>query len=394
MADGAAGPVPSRVAAQAAVSSLTASFRATAGTASVQERLETAFAEAHQAVRRAALGSHAEGRAGACLAAAVIERGTITFARVGGGRLHALRASGPVAFAGRPSTGYVGDGVTDPDVAAHTVSLDNGDRVVLATNPTARTISADLAALARGGSAQIMAQNLVGAARRRGETGALVLQVLEIRNDVTDREAHPALRRLAQPEVPTYDVDGRRVWGFARRPPRGPALAAALVLTIGTATGAVVAWLAGPVASRSAPPPTVTDSRPAPQVDPGRLEPPGGGADAPAPALAPAPEPVEAPPTDPADARVAGLFRDGEPGEAARALKRHLERSQRKSGGAELVAVDRWIAANPGPRVVRVLVELIQLRPKASIRRWAGDLVADLYRRAAAPGVSDGPATP
>ncbi len=399
VADGAAGPVPSRVAAQAAVSSLTASFRATAGKASTQERLETAFAEAHQAVRRAALGSHAEGRAGASLAAAVIERDTITFGRIGGGRLHALRSETAVAFSGRTPAGYVGDGITPPDVTTHALRLETGDRVVLATDPTARTIAADLSALARGGSPQIMAQSLVGAARRRGESGALVLQVLEVRSQSVERDAHPALSRLAQPEVPTYDVDGRRVHGFARRPaPTGPAALATIVLVLGVATGGVAAWMAGP-ATDGVRHPTGLASTAAPTTAP--RDPPDGSDGAALDALpaeaAAADTGLEGPAEPPAprsadDARVEGLFMTGEPNEAARALKRHLERSRRQTGGSALVAVDRWVAGHADARVVRVLVELIQLRPRDPIRRWAADLVADLYGRAAKDGLSAPPA--
>ena len=371
VADGAAGPVPSRIAAQAAVSAVTASVRATSGH-TVDERLFAAFRDAHRAVRRSAVGSHAEGRAGAAVAALVLTRERVTLARIGGGRAYVVSSDGNISrFAPSVADGYVGDAVSVPELVSRPTHLMTSDRLVLATEATARTIASDLASLCRGDSPQAVAQRLAATARRRGESGALLVQVLEVRSEHVEREAHPAVARLARGHARTYDVEGRRVHGLRERPRHrsGPGRLAVVVALAGALTGGALGWLTsrpGPPAahtSRGAPDaPTPPPPPPAP-VSPTATRPPAEDA---------------GPPLH--EEALAEAFR--EPSSiagCAKAVRRYLDRTWRQEGQRGLDRAAAWVELNRSKHVIDVLVAVLQGGPPHRIRTWAGEVLSILY---------------
>ncbi|MGM0574375.1 MAG: PP2C family protein-serine/threonine phosphatase [Myxococcota bacterium] len=361
VADGATGPVPSRLAAQSAVSALVSAWRSREGEAT-SDRLRAGFREAHQAVRRAAVGSHAEGAAGTSLVTLVVEAGRLTLARLGGGRAYLVEPGAAVTALGKgaPPDGYIGDGRSDPEIGSFPTDLAPGDRLILSTEATARPLAGDLDALCRGSSPQLVAQALVSAARRRGASTALALQVLEMRSESLLREAHPAVGRIDRHQAPTFDVDGRRVRGLARRSgsTRRGTPGASVAGVLGLATGALAAWLqlAGP----AAPPPARPDPPAVDTTD-------AAGAEQ-SPSLVP-------------------LFREGTPEEAARAVGARLEATYAREGPVALDEAEAWIRAHRDPRVVEVLVALLDQRPSTAVRRWVRDLLPGLWRDPGPPDV-------
>ena len=422
VADGSKGATPAKSVAQAAVAAVTSTFRAGNPHTAVAERLADAFRSVHSAIAEATLGTPAEGRGGAEIAAFIIEPGHVTFARVGGGRLYILESHGAVSFPVSATSGFAGDGTTEPDIVTRAVALLPGDRLVLATESTARTIAADIGALAQSSSPQLTAQALVGAARRRGERGALVAHVVEVRSEATPRTRRPTLTSndLAPPTA--LDLDGRRLNGLPssnrqRNLPWGWLIALASLAVVAAYWPAEFAM--GPVVSNPSP---ATKSAPStrPSADarveadiaprdggaqlgalergPGPGAAPEGDSEAPsveaeqealnqgfddvearpAPSALPADGTID--PNEPMDTKVADIFKWENPRIAARELKRYLVRSkQKRELQRAMLMVERWIADHPDRTTFIILMHFHEKRTSTRLRRWARQQMAALY---------------
>ncbi len=207
--DGAFGPVPTRLAAQIAVSATIARFRSSLFP-QTNEQLGEAFAEAHGAVRRAAIGSHAEGRAGASLIAVVVEATGITAARVGGGRAYILLDDAAYPLYDSRGDGFVGDESTAVEFAMWPEPLPKGARIVVLSESTARAVAADVEQLAGAPPPQLAAARVADAARRRGQYEPLAVQVVEMASEATRPGPHPAVEKLSRGGPPrTLSADGR-----------------------------------------------------------------------------------------------------------------------------------------------------------------------------------------
>jgi hypothetical protein len=417
VADSAKGATPTKSIAQAAVAAVTSAFRSGSAQTAVAERLADAFRSVHAAIQEATIGTQAEGRGGAEIAAFIIEPGHVTFARVGGGRLYVLESHGAVSFPVSHTSGFAGDGTTEPDIVTRAVALMPGDRLVLTTEATARTIAADIGALAQSSSPQLTAQALVGAARRRGERGALVAHVVEIRSEAPSRTRRPTLATADIPVPPAIGLDGRQMRGMPSSKtqsnlPWGWLIALASLAAV-TAYWPAEFWLA-PVVS-----------------DPGQLEAPraeqrptpdaadtmsrdadlSASTDA-VEAAVPTPEQVAAttPPTaaeervlkadeldsipvadtipsdgtidpnEPMDTKVADIFKWDNPRISARDLKRYLVRS--KANGKlqrSLKMIERWIVDHPDRATFLVIMHFQEKRTSTRLKRWARQQMATLY---------------
>ena len=380
MADGAAGPMPSRLAAQAATSAIVAAYRSSVEN-STDERLRSCFTAAHEAVEKSGLGHRQEGRVGAAVVAAVVEAHQITVARVGAGRAHALHGGEAENLVKEVVAGYIGDGTTEPDVQSFPIALTPGERLVLATEPTARTIAPDLAALCRGSSPQIAAHALITAAQRRGERSALAVQVLEIRSLASQRAPLPSTARLAREELPAFR-DGRGeledVWN---EPPAAVSRATLQLMlgSLGMMLGALTAILSAPSAAtrpadgnqiavlavgHTSPEELERRVQEESEVLITLIQEDGSG------------EIAEVGSIGDVQSR---LFEGGKPRDAARTLKRHLTRRFRVGGLPMLRPIEIWIRDHRSKRVISVLVELLDLHPSLPIRRWLRDLLPELY---------------
>ena len=426
VADSAKGATPSKAVAQAAVAAVTSAFRAGSSHTAVAERLADAFRSVHAAIQEATIGTQAEGRGGADISAFIIEPGHVTFARVGGGRLYILESHGAVSFPVSQTTGFAGDGTTEPDIVTRAVALMPGDRLVLATEATARTIAADIGALAQSSSPQLTAQALVGAARRRGERGALVAHVVEIRSEAHSRTRRPTLATVDVPTPPAIGLDGRQMRGMPNGKSRsglpwgwGIAL---VVLVAATAYWPAEFWLT----------PVVSDpgqlSSPEPEAQPATPSKDVVSADAiarghqdgtaqspvvePAEAEAPAADPETVPvkrtaaqtrtskqdelekipvadtvpsdgtvdPNEPMDTKVADIFKWDNPRISARDLKRYLLKANKKGElQRSLKMIERWIADHPDRATFLVMMHFQEKRTSTRLRRWARQQMAALY---------------
>ena len=429
VADGARGATPAKSVAQAAVAALTAAFRAGSPHTAVAERLADAFRSVHGAIKDATIGTHAEGRGGAEIAAFIIEAGHVTFARIGGGRLYILESHGALSFPVSATNGFAGDGVSEPDIVTRAVALMPGDRLVLATEATARTIAADIGALAQSSSPQLTAQALVGAARRRGERGALVAHVVEVRSEATKRGRRPTLTTADISTPPAIGLDGRQMRGLPSAKRQGNIPWGWLIALISLA--AITAYwpaefftapmTSEPEAMNGLPSTGGEDARSAAKTQDARNndarvvektqfieevatsaqdereverrpnEADEQGAENTAvpeinrdiearPKIKDMPSDGTVDPNEPMDTKVADIFKWENSRIAARELKRYLVRSKQKGElQRSMRMVERWIADHPDRATFLIMMHFHEKRTSTRLRRWAREQMARLY---------------
>jgi hypothetical protein len=418
VADSAKGATPTKTVAQAAVAAVTSAFRSGSPHTAVAERLADAFRSVHAAIEEATIGTQTDGRGGAEIAAFIIEPGHVTFARVGGGRLYILESHGAVSFPVSHTAGFAGDGTTEPDIVTRAVALMPGDRLVLTTEATARTIAADIGALAQSSSPQLTAQALVAAARRRGERGSLAAHVVEIRSEASPRTRRPTLATVDVPATPAIGLDGLKIRGIPHSKrknslPWGWLFALASLAAV-TAYWPAEFWLAPVVsdpgqgegarlaAKVRTPRPDVVrpDTAEASNVDAGpHDEGPQGServaspeqdrpdkgtsepddlGDNPTEGAFPTGDSVD--PNEPMDTKIADIFKWDNPRISARDLKRYLVRA--KANGElqrSLKMVGLWIADHPDRATFLVMMHFQEKRTSTRLRRWARQQMSTLY---------------
>ena len=194
LADGAAGFVPTRLAAEVAVAAALGRIRSSA-LPDMRQVVTEAIGEAHHAVRRALIGTAAEAEGGASILVVVLEGVGVLAARVGRGRLYVVgkdRRGGARVLLSAGSEAVLGrlGPLGTIDVVETPLTL--GDRLVMLSESALRPLAADLAQLVVGQPAQLAAQRVADAARRRGEADAIGCAVLEWNMDAP-RAAHPSL---------------------------------------------------------------------------------------------------------------------------------------------------------------------------------------------------------
>lgn len=388
-ADGAEGPVPSRLAAQIATSAAVARFRGSVFP-HTEEQLREAVAEAHQAVRRGALGTHAEGQAGASLTVVVIEPGGVTAARVGGGRVYVLIRDRLRPLFREEGRGYVGDPSSTTEIVSFLEPLPAGSRIIAVTEAVARAVAADLDQLASGPPAQLVATRLTDAARRRGQYEALAAQVCEIQESPMRPGPHPAFARIDREASRTLSADGR--WLGPADPSRGrphsrtesgwfiwffvAALLGAGAAFIAHGGGAGPAREAAPVAH--APDSDAIAATTAPP-DPGPSDDVGGAApDAGAPILAPN-----------VAADIAALFEHATPTRAAHAIRNYITKRWQSDGDRVFDDLEAWITTHDDPVIIGALLELSRDRDLRRTYKWLNDLLPRLYSRAGGDPAAD-----
>ncbi|HRE92580.1 MAG TPA: protein phosphatase 2C domain-containing protein, partial [Myxococcota bacterium] len=115
LADGSAGEVGSRLAAQTASASAMARIRSSV-LPDMESTLYEAFGEAHQATRRVLLGTGLEDKAGASLLVVVVGADGLVVGRVGGGRVYLLRGDRLDPMFSSTSAEVVGVGDHEPEI--------------------------------------------------------------------------------------------------------------------------------------------------------------------------------------------------------------------------------------------------------------------------------------
>lgn len=382
-ADGAAGPVPSRLAAQIATAAAAARFRASVFP-SAGEQLVEAVAEAHQAVRRGALGTHAEGQAGASLTVVVVEPSGVTAARVGGGRVYIMVEGRLHSLFRDEGRGHVGDQVTAAEIASYNDPLPTGSRIIAITESVVRSVAADLDQLAAGPAPQLAAARIAEAARRRGQYEPLAVQVCEIQETPTRFGHHPAFARIDRAASRTLTADGRWLGkgegARARAHAHGSGRAetgwivwffvaallgagAALIVNSGVASVAQA-----PIAVDVSPDASATAAEPTPPPNPELAD----ALDAP-----PDAEP-EALPAEVA-AEIAALFDHGSPNRTARAVRNYITRRWPRDGDRVFTDLERWIGGQNDPAIIAALLELMKDRDLKRTVKWLEDLLPRLY---------------
>lgn len=384
--DGAAGPVPSRLAAQIATSAAVARFRASVFP-SAEEQLVEAIAEAHQAVRRGALGTHAEGQAGASLTVVVVEPSGVTAARVGGGRVYVMVGGRLHPLFRDEGRGHVGDLVTTAEIASYTDPLPAGSRVIAITESVARSVAADIDQLAAGPAPQLAAARIADAARRRGQYEPLAVQVCELQEAPARLGHHPAFARIDRGASRTLTADGRwlgkgegaRARSHSRTAGRAETgwivwFFVAALLGAGAAlivNGGVATHTPEPVAVDVSPDAGATVAEPTPLAKPELVDVSDAPPDAEAEAL-----------SAEVASEIAALFDHGSPSRAARAVRNYITRRWPRDGDHVFTDLERWIGAQNDPAVIAALLELMKERDLKRTAKWLEDLLPRLYGRA------------
>jgi len=376
LGDGAAGAVPSRLAAQVACSSALARMRASVFR-ELGAQIEEAFAEAHGAVRRALIGTAAEDKGGASLVLVVVDSASVVAARVGGGRVYLLRGHRLEPLFREAGPGILGQGQAWPEVVEVRDHLAAGDRLLVLSESTVRVTGADLMQLVRDPPAQLAAARLADAARRRGQHDPIAVHIVEVQSDATrpaDRP-HPAIARLARDRPATIDSDGS-VIGAARaaradrlehigrgRAQRQSGWILWFVIAVVAGAGAAL------VASGGGPATT-------PRVDPDAAPVATAITDVVEPTeVAAAPE-VVAPPEPP---ELAALFAADTKERLARNLRNHVTKSFPSKGDAVFVELEAAVLARRrDPLVVQALVELLKEPELKRTARWVQELLPRL----------------
>lgn len=381
LADGSAGEVGSRLAAQTASASAMARIRSSV-LPDMESTLYEAFGEAHQATRRVLLGTGLADKAGASLLVVVVGADGLVVGRVGGGRVYLLRGDRLDPMYSATSGEVVGVGANEPEIVVANTVLGIGDRLIVLNEAAARPLAADLERLGRGGEAQLAASRLADAARRRGQLDPVSVQVIDIAGDSPRIGPHPALMRLAREPADTFGLEGRRL-GRRRRAEgsSGPTTERAegsglvIVLGLGGLLGALVAMLVHA--------PEGTGVRPEP-----------GGAEVEVAELVEVEETNEPPPdtVEPeveaapqVAAELLEIFAPESPRAIARNVRGYVTRNFPTDGEAVFTKLEEAIAVvGAEPKIIEALLELMREPELRRTAKWVSDLLPRLYAKAGA----------
>jgi len=408
VADAAFGPMSTRAAPQTAASALVARVR-TSLFRTARERLQEALADADRAVSEAATGTHAHGQAGCGLVCVYFDLGGATFARVGGGKAYVVVDRDCEAIFDRPAAGYIGDGVSQPEIRAQLGALPRGARIVLLSDATASAVAGDLAAVIAGLPPQLAAVRVVEAARRRGKREALACLILELHTDLA-RPYHPSVARAGRyAEQPLMGVPGvpdppvrpkprprpaiyQPPDGFERRGARGGlvwGVLLALCLGIGVAI-MVRPWepakpepevTVGQLIDQTVDQMPVVDAGPQlPLADIPVAEGALPGRDASVASIdefdeGPA---AQSPPRNKVEEDIAAAFAKATPKAAAIHLLRHLRKRFKRIGYPAYDEVSAWVKRNKSRHVVETLAYIMKGKHPFRTRRWLSKLMPDL----------------
>lgn len=376
LADGAAGEVPSRLAAQTACAAALARIRASV-LPDFSATLEEAFGEANAAVRRVLIGTAAEGKGQAALLVVVIDAAGVAAARVGGGRVYLLRGerldplyrgAGPEGLGG-PATAR-----TEPEIVAAGEALGTGDRILVLSESAVRPLAADLERLGSGAPPQLAASRMADAARRRGQLDPISVHVVEIAGDAPRMGPHPAIARIERGKPRTFDPEGRLLGRSApsaavpaKKAEAGLVAWFLLALLCGAGVALVVDATRAPSRGEPAPEPlpVVIVGLDARDADEGEV---GAERDV---------REVETVALDPE--AVAALQ-----GESARQLARDLKnlitRRFPDEGEAVFEKIEAAIVAHGrDPKVIEALLELVREPELKRTARWVQELLPRLY---------------
>jgi hypothetical protein len=376
LADGSAGEVGSRLAAQTAASCAMARIRGSV-LPDLGMTLEEAIGEAHQATTRVLLGTGLEQKSGASLLVVVLDASGLVAARVGGGRVYLLRGDRLDALYSSAGPEILGVGDVEPEIVISSIVLGIGDRILILSEAAARPLAADLERLGRGGPPQLAASRLADAARRRGQLDPVSVHIIDIAGDSPRTGPHPALARIARERADTFDPDGRLL-GRQRRTERhgptsggsgtdGPGLG--ILAGLGAVLGALLAFVihgndtpAVVQAPRAA---VIVDVEPEPaETVPDVVE-------------VAAPAPVEVAP------ELVELFAPDTPRGVARNIRNYVTRRFPEDGDAVFVRLEEAIIARgTEPKVIEALLELMREPELKRTAKWVQELLPRLYAKA------------
>ena len=375
LADGGAGEVPSRLAAQTACSAAMARIRSSV-LPDFTATLAEAFGEANAAVRRVLLGTAAEGKGQAALLVVIVDAGGVAAARVGGGRVYLLRGDRLDALyrgAGPEGLGGPASVAIEPEIIAGGEVLGSGDRILILSESAVRPLAADLERLASGAPPQLVAGRLAEAARRRGQLDPLSVHVIEIASDAPRLGPHPALARIERGQPKTFDPEGRLL---GRMRASGQAQPSADKAQVGLVAWFVMAVLLGIGVA------LVVDATRAKPVVP--LEPVVPvliqGVDVASEDVVDAAIEVEEIDATPIDPELVALFEAESAARLSKSIRSYITKRFPEDGEAVFARLEAAIIARGrDPKVIEALVELLREPELKRTGRWVQDLLPRLY---------------
>jgi len=381
LADGAAGEVPSRLAAQTACSAAMARIRASV-LPDFATTLAEAFAEANAAVRRVLIGTAAEGKGQAALLVVVIDAAGVAAARVGGGRVYLLRGDRLDALyrgAGPEGLGGPAGASIEPEIVAGGEALGTGDRILILSESAVRPLAADLERLGSGAPPQLVAGRMADAARRRGQLDPVSVHVVEIAGDAPRIGPHPAIARIERGKVRTFDPEGRlmgrTVVGHTPNVQKAQTgLVAWFVLAVLLGIGA--ALVIDATRTRKAPDPA---SPPGPVAVLGLDTITVDEVDAVA-------ETVNEVETTALEPEVMALFEAESAARLSKGIRSYITRRFPEDGEVVFARLEAGIIAHGrDPKVIEALLELVREPELKRTARWVQDLLPRLYAQTPEP---------
>lgn len=380
LADGSAGEVGSRLAAQTASASAMARIRSSV-LPDMESTLYEAFGEAHQATRRVLLGTGLADKAGASLLVVVVGADGLVVGRVGGGRVYLLRGDRLDPMFSATSGEVVGVGDHEPEIVVANTVLGIGDRLLVLNEAAARPLAADLDRLGRGGEAQLAASRLADAARRRGQLDPVSVQVIDIAGDSPRLGPHPALMRLAREPADTFGLEGRRL-GRRRRAEgssapsndRAEGSGLAIVLGLGGLLGALVAMLVH--SPESLPPPPEPATAEVVQMEVVETVQASEAPDTITPEVEAAPVVAQ---------ELLEIFAPESPRAIARNVRGYVTRNFPTEGEAVFTNLEEAIGVvGAEPKIIEALLELMREPELKRTAKWVSELLPRLYAKAGA----------
>jgi len=386
LADGSAGEVGSRLAAQTAASCVMARIRGSV-LPDLGMTLEEAIGEAHLATARVLMGTGLEQKSGASLLVVVLDASGLVAARVGGGRVYLLRGDRLDALYSSQSPEVLGIGSVEPEIVANSVALGIGDRILILSESAARPLAADLERLGRGGPPQLAASRLADAARRRGQLDPVSVHIIDIAGDAPRIGPHPALARITRERADTFDPEGRLL-GRQRRterhgPPSRPGGGSDtsglwIVAGLGAVLGAFLAFVL-----HGQDTPSIAEApRPIAVVEMATSPPP----EAPDVIEVAAPAPVAVAP------ELIELFAPDTPRGVARNIRNYVTRRFPEDGDQVFARLEEAIVARgTEPKVIEALLELMREPELKRTAKWVQELLPRLYSTASKSGLDATP---
>ena len=372
-------PNVTRFGLQAAVGGIVKAFQQSQAL-TPRDKLIESFAVAANAVEAAKRENQYTSPTGAGLTVAVVHANGVCVGRLGGGRVHLMVDGQLHALFEGPGLSFLGSGSAEPEISEHEAPLKPGDKVIVLSEQAYGGTLGQLPELTGRKAPQLAAVRIVEAARRRGQRESLAALVLQLKDPDSlrgiDFSGPPATS--TGPEGHGRGAYRSSLYGPPKRHPASGLIPLLIAAFIGGGLVALtqsVNWGDDPAEKNRRP--TVSDTAAPLRVDIGVYEPDVGEDD-----LFEEDEAtsIEQPLGDAEG--IHAIFIQEDVHVAARALKRYARGAMKRRGKDAFRHLTQWFRTNKDTHSVNVLEAVLQRKLHFKLRRWVGQMLAEMAREA------------